>query len=59
MAFLGMVPFGALAGGNLANVIGAPNTAMLFGIACALAGLFLGGRLRRNLPRQESRPTGK
>ena len=50
MAFLGMVPFGALAGGNLANVIGAPKTAVVFGAACTLAGLFLGGRLRRNFP---------
>ncbi len=47
MAFLGMVPFGALAGGNLANMIGAPKTAIVFGTACALAGLVIGGRLRR------------
>lgn len=48
MAFLGMVPFGALAGGYLANAIGAPATAVLFGACCALAGLSLGLRLRRS-----------
>jgi len=56
MAFLGMIPFGALAGGNLANLIGAPKTAMIFGTACALAGLLIGGRLRRELPGHEPAP---
>ena len=55
MAFLGMVPFGALAGGNLANLIGAPKTAVVFGAACTLAGLTLGRRLRHNLPPHETR----
>ena len=50
MSFLGVVPFGSLAAGNLANVIGAPKTAMLFGAACVLAGLILGGRLRHERP---------
>ena len=56
MAFLGMIPFGALAGGNLANLIGAPKTAMVFGVACALAGLFIGGRLRRTTVVKQSEP---
>lgn len=50
MSFLGVVPFGSLAAGNLANVIGAPRTAMLFGAACVLAGLILGSGLRRERP---------
>ncbi len=54
MSFLGMVPFGALAGGNLANVIGAPRTAMIFGTSCALAGLLIGGKLRRDFSRHRS-----
>lgn len=53
MSFLGMVPFGALAGGNLANKIGAPKAAMVFGIACALAGLVIGAKLRRDSRRLE------
>ena len=56
MSFLGVVPFGALAGGNLANVIGAPKTAMVFGSACALAGLLIGGRLRRTSPVRQPAP---
>ena len=47
MSFLGMMPFGGLASGNLANLIGAPRTAMVFGIACMIAGLLIGGQLRR------------
>ncbi len=54
MAFLGMIPFGALAGGNLANLIGAPKTAMVFGVACTLSGLFIGGRLRRTTVAKQS-----
>ncbi len=50
MSFLGMMPFGALASGNLANLIGAPKTAMVFGIACMVAGLLIGARLRRDSP---------
>jgi MFS family permease len=34
MAFMGMVPFGSLLAGSLANMIGAPNTVMVGGIAC-------------------------
>ena len=56
MAFLGMIPFGALASGNLANLIGAPKTAMVFGIACALAGLIIGGWLRRTSSGKQSAP---
>ncbi|MGD0917138.1 MAG: MFS transporter [Thermodesulfobacteriota bacterium] len=41
MAFMGMVPFGSLLAGSLANQIGAPNTVMIGGIACILgSGLF-------------------
>jgi MFS family permease len=49
MSFLGVVPFGALAGGSLANAIGAPGTIFLFGGCCVLAGLVLGGRLRKTV----------
>jgi MFS family permease len=58
MSFLGMVPFGALAGGNLANTIGAPKTAMIFGVACALAGLLIGGKLRRDFRNSENTQQG-
>ena len=49
MSFLGVVPFGALAAGSLASAIGAPGTISLFGGCCVLAGLFLGGRLRKTV----------
>ena len=43
MAFMGMVPFGSLLSGSLADRIGAPGTIMLGGIACIL-GSFLFAR---------------
>lgn len=39
MAFMGMVPFGSLLAGGLANKIGAPNTVMIGGVACILGSL--------------------
>jgi len=39
MAFMGMVPFGSLLAGSLANKIGAPNTVMIGGVACILGSL--------------------
>jgi MFS family permease len=43
MAFMGMVPFGSLLSGSLADRIGAPGTIMIGGIACIL-GSFLFAR---------------
>ncbi len=43
MAFMGMVPFGSLLSGTLANLIGAPGTIMVGGITCIL-GSFLFSR---------------
>lgn len=43
MAFMGMVPFGSLLSGTLANLIGAPGTIMAGGITCIL-GSFLFAR---------------
>ncbi len=43
MAFIGMVPFGSLFSGSLADRIGAPGTIMVGGIACIL-GSFLFAR---------------
>lgn len=40
MSFLGVVPFGSLLGGALADRIGAPNTLMIDGIACILGSIF-------------------
>jgi MFS family permease len=40
MSFLGMVPFGNLLGGSLADRIGAPNTLIIAGIACILGSLW-------------------
>jgi MFS family permease len=45
-AFLGMMPVGGLAAGSLAGRIGAPATALAFGMCCLLGGLILGSRLR-------------
>lgn len=54
MAFMGMVPFGSLLAGTLADRIGAPGTIMIGGIACIL-GSFL---FARKLPllREMARP---
>jgi MFS family permease len=51
-AFLGVMPVGGLAAGALASLIGAPATAISFGVCCFLSGVLLGGRLRR-LPVQK------
>lgn len=40
MSFLGVVPFGSLLGGALADQIGAPNTLLIDGIACILGSIF-------------------
>jgi MFS family permease len=45
MAFMGMVPFGSLLAGGLANKIGAPNTVMIGGIACILGSVFFAKKL--------------
>jgi MFS family permease len=54
MAFMGMAPFGSLAGGSLAGSIGAPSTLMIGGASCIL-GSFL---FMRKLPslREMGRP---
>lgn len=46
-AFLGMAPFGSLAAGALADVIGVANTLFLGGAACAACALFIAGRRRQ------------
>jgi MFS family permease len=43
MAFMGMAPFGSLAGGSLASRIGASNTLIIGGASCIL-GSFLFAR---------------
>ena len=45
MAFRGMVPFGSLLGGSLANRIGAPATVLIGGAACVLGALLFARRL--------------
>lgn len=45
MAFLGMFPIGSLAGGALAEVIGAPATLACGGVCCTLAALLLWRRM--------------
>jgi MFS family permease len=45
MAFMGMVPFGSLLAGSLANSIGAPKTVMIGGIACILGSVLFAERL--------------
>lgn len=53
-AFLGMAPFGSLAAGALADVIGVANTLFLGGAACAACALFIAGR--RQQIREHIRP---
>jgi MFS family permease len=45
MAFMGMVPFGSLLAGSLANMIGAPSTVMVGGIACILGSVLFAKKL--------------
>jgi MFS family permease len=45
MAFLGMFPLGSLAGGALAEIIGAPATLAIGGAICTLAALLLWRRM--------------
>jgi MFS family permease len=45
MAFMGMVPFGSLLAGSLADIIGAPNTVMIGGIACIVGSVMFAKRL--------------
>jgi len=45
MSFLGVIPFGSLLGGVLANRIGAPNTLIIDGIACILGFIFFAKQL--------------
>jgi MFS family permease len=45
MAFMGMVPFGSLLAGSLANNIGAPYTVMIGGIACILGSVMFSKKL--------------
>jgi len=46
MAFMGMVPFGSLLGGSLANHIGAPYTVVIGGLSCILGSAWFA----KNLP---------
>ncbi|RPI74731.1 MAG: MFS transporter [Desulfobacteraceae bacterium] len=39
MAFMGMIPFGSLLAGSLADIIGTPRTILLSGICCVLGSL--------------------
>lgn len=45
MAFMGMVPFGSLLAGTLANNIGPPNTVMIGGVACILGSVLFAKKL--------------
>jgi MFS family permease len=45
MAFMGMVPFGSLLAGSLANNIGAPYTVMIGGIACIFGSVMFAKKL--------------
>jgi MFS family permease len=45
MSFLGIVPFGSLLGGTLADQIGATDTLIIAGIACILGSLFFSRQL--------------
>jgi MFS family permease len=45
MSFLGMAPIGNLVGGGLADIIGAPNTLIIDGIACIIGSIFFSRQL--------------
>src|SRR4030042_331313 len=45
MAFMGMVPFGSLLAGSLANTIGAPKTVMIGGITVLLGSIMFSKKL--------------
>ena len=45
MAFMGMAPFGSLAGGSLAGRIGAPYTLIMAGTSCILGSFFFAKKL--------------
>jgi MFS family permease len=45
MSFLGMIPFGNLLGGFLAERIGAPNTLIIDGIICIIGSIFFAREL--------------
>jgi MFS family permease len=45
MAFMGMAPFGSLAGGSLAGEIGAPYTLIIGGILCILGSFIFANKL--------------
>ncbi len=45
MAFMGMVPFGSLLSGSLAERIGAPFTVLVGGVACILGGVLFARKL--------------
>lgn len=45
MCSMGMAPFGSLLAGSLSDVIGAPNTLMINGIACIVGALFFYSKL--------------
>jgi MFS family permease len=45
MSFLGIVPFGSLLGGSIADRIGAPNTLIIAGSACLLGSIFFSRQL--------------
>ncbi|HAX76361.1 MAG TPA: MFS transporter [Cyanobacteria bacterium UBA11372] len=45
MAFFGVIPFGNLFAGGLANYIGAPNTLILSGVICILGSIYFARQL--------------
>jgi MFS family permease len=45
MSFLGIIPIGSLVGGWIANIIGAPNTLIIDGIACIVGSIFFSRQL--------------
>ncbi len=46
MAFVGMMPFGSLFAGSLADRVGAPATVLIAGALCAVCGIWFATRLK-------------
>jgi MFS family permease len=45
MAFMGTAPFGSLIAGSLAHKIGTPNTLLISGLTCIVAGVLFARKL--------------
>lgn len=50
LCFMGVTPFGSLLAGRVADLLGAPRTVLIGGLACAVGGAIFGWRLNAMRP---------